>query len=383
MFYMYIFNIRIHIRTLTWKQIISMKKQEFYVFYPENHERKIECKLIKAYINRFCINENDQNEVISITSQSKSILRADAFFTNLKSEVISEVIRTVNPSWAMLMNDFIELIAIFAQTIHTNKSPKIQRGEYQMHLVWSFRNTSIFTAFGTFKYFFLLDSVVSLSRIFTSISPSDCNITLLQGHQENYASDLHSYKHELTIGDDIEIFTDELKNFNMSTHRSFTASSSKIQNFDESFATIKCKRMFFNYASRKAKFYNIYHRLYLLLAFFLTLFFEINGEIDNPEMQSFILVLGSMIACRLNESRVLLTFVYEIYLRFFIDLLTSFYFCDQPFHIKSNITVERLLSKLSKFVFLMAIFLFLYIGFLQIKFWAYYTAYFWFVLARL
>ena len=44
-----------------------MKKQEFYIFYSESEDSNstnFYYKLVKTYANRFCINEDDQSEIM-------------------------------------------------------------------------------------------------------------------------------------------------------------------------------------------------------------------------------------------------------------------------------------------------------------------------------
>ena len=47
-----------------------MKKQHFYIFYSENEKsaetEDVQFKLVKSYMNYFCINEDDQAEVIEV-----------------------------------------------------------------------------------------------------------------------------------------------------------------------------------------------------------------------------------------------------------------------------------------------------------------------------
>ena len=45
-----------------------MKKQYFHIFHQEN---EIQSKLVNAYMNRLCINENDQSEVMGINNWEK------------------------------------------------------------------------------------------------------------------------------------------------------------------------------------------------------------------------------------------------------------------------------------------------------------------------
>ena len=47
-----------------------MKKQHFYIFYSENEKsaetEDVQFKLVKSYMNSFCINEDNQAEVIEV-----------------------------------------------------------------------------------------------------------------------------------------------------------------------------------------------------------------------------------------------------------------------------------------------------------------------------
>ena len=56
-----------------------MKKQHFYIFYSENDENEIPVKLVKTYMNNFCIDEEYQSEVIEIhpLKEIRKIFKAD------------------------------------------------------------------------------------------------------------------------------------------------------------------------------------------------------------------------------------------------------------------------------------------------------------------
>ena len=41
-----------------------MRKQEFYIFYPKDEKDQLPFKLVKTYTNRFCIDEEDQSEIM-------------------------------------------------------------------------------------------------------------------------------------------------------------------------------------------------------------------------------------------------------------------------------------------------------------------------------
>ena len=49
-----------------------MKKQKFYIFYSESENSdsiNFFYKLVKTYANRFCINEDDQSEIMGGVKQ--------------------------------------------------------------------------------------------------------------------------------------------------------------------------------------------------------------------------------------------------------------------------------------------------------------------------
>ena len=50
-----------------------MIKKYIYLFYEKNDEdaRKIDSKLVRLYMNRFIIEENNQNEIVGVTHLTK------------------------------------------------------------------------------------------------------------------------------------------------------------------------------------------------------------------------------------------------------------------------------------------------------------------------
>ena len=59
-----------------------MKRQFFYIFCQEN---EIQFKLIKAYMNWFCVNEDDQSEIIEI-HHWEELIRKLSISLSLKKE---------------------------------------------------------------------------------------------------------------------------------------------------------------------------------------------------------------------------------------------------------------------------------------------------------
>ena len=129
--------------------------------------------------------------------------------------------------------------------------------------------------------------------------PSDYNVTLLQGSQANLLPvNVNSHKHSFTIGDDIELLSDQLNSSNaMFYHRSH--SSSLFQNFDESFYSITCKRKSYNFQTElelmQTKYINKHSFLFVKVLHIFTLcLYKFFNKNENTEVESLVLVFGTI-----------------------------------------------------------------------------------------
>ena len=202
----------------------------------------------------------------------------------------------------------------------------------------------------------MTDFVMSLSKF------TDLYATILHGNKENsFHVNLKSYQTEFTIGDDIDLLHDQLKNSNpMSNHRS--DSSSIFQNSDESFDAIKCTRIFFTPTAKSS--ITFYTQLYVCLIFTVTLFFEIFGENENPEIKAILILVGSHTAYWLLSPPV-----------FFVVLIKMI--CPITIHIFSSLLMpldvkSKIVKKFSRIMTLLLLISFLFCYFLSLKVWLYY-----------
>ena len=223
-----------------------MKRQYYYIFCQEN---EIRFKLINAYMNRLCINEDDQSEVIEIHQWEE-------FFEGVtRNEALLQRISPSKRRYELESYAIHNVIEIILQ----NEIPKPAAPEYQIHFIFELAWT----------YELVGDMVPFQSCGLPADSPPDYNVTLLKVHQENILPvNLDSHIHTFTIGDDIELLADQLNSSNsMFYHRSH--SSSVFQNFDESFYSITCKRKSYDFESElklmQTKYINIYSFIFVWL----------------------------------------------------------------------------------------------------------------------
>ena len=59
-----------------------MKKQEFYIFYSKNEEDNLEIRLVKTFTNWFCINEDDESEIMGFHELNE--ISETSFVSNLR-----------------------------------------------------------------------------------------------------------------------------------------------------------------------------------------------------------------------------------------------------------------------------------------------------------
>ena len=78
-----------------------MKKHEFYIFYSEDEKEQVPFKLVKTYINRFCIDEEDQSEIIGRVIHDNLGLKMLQIRSHLKSWHVldAQCVLSINRFW--------------------------------------------------------------------------------------------------------------------------------------------------------------------------------------------------------------------------------------------------------------------------------------------
>ena len=189
--------------------------------------------------------------------------------------------------------------------------------------------------------------------------PSDCYFTILQGTRKNVQSpNLKINKNKLTIGDDVELASQELyqsnklfKLYNMKNCQS--QSSSLYQNHDDSYVELKCIRKFQRHqyivdtAYNKFRKLSHFHKFVQLFCLFAIFVLQNSTNKDSK-------IIGKMIDCFsaiivLDLVWICYYFLSEIFLQlYFLILIFDIYSSDNSL-IKKQ-TLKRFLTLTSSYV---------------------------------
>ena len=174
--------------------------------------------------------------------------------------------------------------------------------------------------------------------------------------------------HERTIGDDIELLSDDLKFNIINSCRS--QSKSLIQNNDESLQEIICKRKSFSINGKlksiKTMFLNRPSFLFLYLAFTASIILDNFENIENTTLQTVVIMLGSVIGPWLSNIQL----ISIIFLNFGLNLWIFFVWQLESYYI-----IPFIQYKIRSFmIFLIAIIPFFYLYYLYLKVWFYFDA---------
>ena len=196
-----------------------MKNQHFYIFYSEKNE--IYLKLVRAYTNRFCIDENDQSEVIGfqpLTEMSETNFVLSVFqYLNPMQSYKFEGLQVRRIARDMFSNKLIEVL--WKNKLH----------RFQPHFILGIPRKQFTKNIAKF--------VSGRNRKF------DLTVTLLDGQIKilNRHFDRNQFKNKLTIDDDIDLLNNQSSIFS----DKFSVRSKCLSVFlgvDDSYGIIKCNR---------------------------------------------------------------------------------------------------------------------------------------------
>ena len=220
-----------------------MKKQQFYIFYSEKDE--IHLKLVKAYTNRFCIDEDDQSEVMGFYSLG------EISETNLALSVL----KYFNPLKSNKSEGFQKLRTVTNSIAEPFNVQKIQSGRFEIHFI-----------IGMPENHFTIAKFGADWNIYLKLT-----VTLLDGQIEHPNGHINpkQFTNKFTIGDDIDLLNDQSEIF---TYRFSTKSKclSLFKNFDDDYGVLKCNRK--SYGERDGRWNfnkNLLIQLYFIFAFWL------------------------------------------------------------------------------------------------------------------
>ena len=302
--------------------------RNFVIFHLESNENDIHLKLVKAYMNRLCIDENDQNEICGIY-QCKTINNFEQIF--LFPEWILKCMNFAN--FVVFRNQFsfqalLGMVSVIA---------KWKRNETEMY--GSIRQTHV-------MFFLQMNDLTKsllpcLSLMATSFNSlrslhPKSNITFLHSRREKLER-IHSKSGSgnFSIGDDIELFSYQLKNSSfISTDRS--ESVTVFKSIGDTLTKIECKRTSHSVDAIKSDLHSDFrHQLFLTLASTLLISVAMMlGEINH------LLALYGLIIWLVQIMPLLLTLT---------PLLVFNLFCEQPEASSNRLTrswyVQSVLAK--------------------------------------
>ena len=110
-----------------------MKKQCFYICNEENEAYKIQEKLIKTYINSFCISEEDQNELVVSNRHWKEIYSIEPFSLGFFKTWVNFIEKFETSRFISNLQHLITIV-VATQTVFYDEISI--RQEYQTHFIF-------------------------------------------------------------------------------------------------------------------------------------------------------------------------------------------------------------------------------------------------------
>ena len=201
-----------------------MRKQDFYILYAEKNSQRttdkqeVHLKLVKTYANNFCINEDDQCEIIAFKAlkceiSETTFARRLQFYLNPVKYYKSEEFQAVRAA----ANKAVEYI-----------TRKTESGQFCLHFISGIPENTFYkhiAKYGVFQ------------------KDSKIMVTFLDGHIEKCNSnfDPNQLNNKLTVGDDIDLLNDQ-SDINSAKFPVESKCLSVFQKSDNSFEKIKCNR---------------------------------------------------------------------------------------------------------------------------------------------
>ena len=209
------------------------------------------------------------------------------------------------------------------------------------------------------------DLILFLSHI--SDLPSECYCTILQGKRKILEKNPKTTKYDSTIGDDLELVTNELSNSSKVTNK--TSSSSIIRNDDDTFVKITSIRKFDTLYTVYSEFKKPWHLHIMLFLLLLLLCVWLNSFIPNAQNSQLSEDLAWLPMCTILLALlfVFIEFVWLSY-RLISFILLRLYFSLSIFYIypsNNSLTKKQILKLFLKLNCLLVILLW-YFGFIVI-----------------
>ena len=250
--------------------------------------------------------------------------------------------------------------AIYAIIVFTDNS--IYEYEYQIHFILGLKFD--FSAVG-----FSADFIV-LALLMYTLKLNACQsyyITTINGRQEKISDMYSNSNNKLTIGDDIELWCDQLKSSSTrSIYRS--RSSSLFQNSDESLWKVKCERTSYIVNARERNLLDINALLLSLTLLVVGIFHDNFEKIESTEIPITVVISGYILSLLLSDIMTFTLFFGKVML----SLLIYLNYKLKPYHFRSKFRSARVPNLLKNVVLLAAITLFLYSMYLYLKLYLYF-----------
>ena len=270
-------NLNIYLRVFQRKKIITrhcyeMKRQRFYIFYSENEENAIEYRLLKAYVNRFCIDEEYQSEVSGFYQLNElSETSIACVLTEYANLVIFN--RTRRLEW---------VYSIFHEAKLSLFTARNKNDIFEIHFMFGFP-MNVFTE----NYILYISEGLTQS--------SDISFTILEGRSKQFRLPLR-IENKPTIGDDMDLLNDQFQSLNSNIYYK-SKSSSVFQKPDESLVQIECKRKSFKSIAKTRAYFRKWSNYIAWFLFVSVLFWVIFVFLkfyfwDNRVVRFLLVVLG-------------------------------------------------------------------------------------------
>ena len=192
-------------------------------------------------------------------------------------------------------------------------------------------------------------------------------ITIINGRQAKISHMHSNSNNRLTIGDDIELWCDQLKSLSTkSMYRS--RSASLFQNSDESLWKVECERTSYIVNARERNLLDINTLLLTVIVLVVGIFHDNFEKIESTEIQIRVVISGYILSLLLSD-------IWTFTLcsgKVFLGLFFYIYYKLESYHFKSMFRSARVPNVLKNVVLLTAITLFLYSMYLYLKLYLYF-----------
>lgn len=204
-----------------------MRKQDFYILYAEKNRKRttdkqeVHLKLVKTYANNFCINEDDQCEIIAFKA-----LKCEISETNFARRLQ----RYLNPVkyYKYFKSEEFQAVRAAANKAVEYITRKTESGQFNLHFISGIPENTFYKHIAKYGVY---------------SKDSKIMVTFLDGHigKCNSNFDPNQLNNKLTVGDDIDLLNDQ-SDINSDEFPVESKCLSVYKKSDNSSEKIKCNR---------------------------------------------------------------------------------------------------------------------------------------------